>query len=200
MTEIDKKIPAKAGIYRIRNILNGRVYVGSTINLKTRLRNHLAMLKAGRHSNSFLSRDFKKCGENSFIFEILEFIDDSGVLLMVEQKYLDELYDNCNNCYNMRKTATTGDWSKGDLISFSAKRKGIGNPMSGRKHSASTRKLMSFLQKKKVGQYTLNGALIQTFSSIEDAAKHIGVCRQMIGMCCNGVRKTSKGFIWRFYE
>jgi group I intron endonuclease len=61
----------KSGIYQIRNILDGKIYVGSAKNLKTRWTTHLWALRSKKHFNIHLQRAFDKYGENSFIFEIL---------------------------------------------------------------------------------------------------------------------------------
>ncbi len=45
------EFPAASGIYAIRNVLNGKVYVGSAVNLKKRQIQHWADLVAGRHFN-----------------------------------------------------------------------------------------------------------------------------------------------------
>lgn len=49
---------------------------------------------------------------------------------------------------------------------------------------------------KKVGQYDKNGKLIKIWGSVSDAERFYNT--RAIGNVVRGLRKTSKGFIWRF--
>ena len=60
------------GVYLIRNIKNGKVYVGQTNNLKLRKQNHFADLKANIHHNKHLQSAWNKYGKENFEFEVLE--------------------------------------------------------------------------------------------------------------------------------
>ena len=60
------------GVYLIRNIKNGKVYVGQTNNLKLRKQNHFADLKANIHHNKHLQNAWNKYGQKNFEFEVLE--------------------------------------------------------------------------------------------------------------------------------
>lgn len=61
-----------SGVYQIRNRVNGKVYVGSSANMRKRRNTHFSDLRRGIHSNTHLQRAFNKYGEDSFIFEVLE--------------------------------------------------------------------------------------------------------------------------------
>lgn len=76
------------GVYKITNIDNGKVYVGSSKNLKNRLNRHLWYLKKNTHSNSHLQRAWNKYGEDKFEFSVLEFVPDVNILLEREQHYM----------------------------------------------------------------------------------------------------------------
>lgn len=56
------------GVYAITCTANNQVYIGSSVNIFTRMRNHKSDLTAGRHYNSKMQRAFDKYGENSFEF------------------------------------------------------------------------------------------------------------------------------------
>lgn len=100
----------KGGIYKIINRQNGRVYIGSTKQLKNRFKSHKASLTNNRHSNRFLQADFNKCGKENFIFEILEIVEDNKEKrLLKEDVYISQYYDNQQNCYNFQKTATSSE-------------------------------------------------------------------------------------------
>ena len=100
----------KAGIYKITNKTNGRIYIGSAKLFKVRWYQHSHSLSVGKHANSFLQADFNKCGTDAFIFEVLDVIDGTKEhRLIKEDRYLKQYYDGCKNCYNMRSDARSGD-------------------------------------------------------------------------------------------
>jgi len=76
-------------VYQIRNIKNGKIYIGSTIDYVGRQKRHLRRLTNGNHHSIILQRSWDKHGSDNFIFEVLEIIYDKGVLLEREQYYLD---------------------------------------------------------------------------------------------------------------
>lgn len=57
------------GIYRIINKSNGKMYIGQSLNVETRLKQHLKSLKNGTHVNKHLQAAFDKYGEEGFCFE-----------------------------------------------------------------------------------------------------------------------------------
>lgn len=79
-----------SGIYIIRNLINQKSYVGSSVNLRDRFDNHRALLRKKTHRNVKLQRAFNKYGIDSFVFEVIEFCPEVG-LLEREQAYIDEL-------------------------------------------------------------------------------------------------------------
>jgi len=91
---------AQAGIYCIKNTINGNTYVGSSIHIKRRMRNHLEGLKKGKHHSAYLQNSYAKHGLGVFSFYILEFVNDTTtVLLEREQFWIDFLQPE----YNMSK-------------------------------------------------------------------------------------------------
>lgn len=52
---------------------------------------------------------------------------------------------------------------------------------------------------KKIDQYSLDCKFIKTWNSLADLAK-CGFNNGNICSCCNGQRKTSKGYIWKYHE
>lgn len=61
-----------AGIYRITCTANGRVYVGQSTNVMSRLKDHKRRLSTGTHVNLKLQRAWNKYGPACFVFEIVE--------------------------------------------------------------------------------------------------------------------------------
>jgi len=89
------------GIYQIRNELNGKCYVGSTVALRRRWLAHLSMLRRGQHENAHLQAAFNKYGADAFLFVILERVEDASRTIPREQHYLDTLAPE----YNISPTA-----------------------------------------------------------------------------------------------
>lgn len=58
-------------VYRITNIKNKRIYIGSTGNFEVRRAEHLGQLRTGKHCNRFLQSDFNIYKESAFIFEVI---------------------------------------------------------------------------------------------------------------------------------
>lgn len=93
-----------SGIYRITNVQNSRAYYGSCKCFQVRWHQHLKHLEKNRHSNKFLQADFNKCGTISFVFEIVEVMENSTKeerLLREENGYLKTYFDNGKQCYNL---------------------------------------------------------------------------------------------------
>lgn len=79
----------KSGIYKIINLINQKIYVGSTKNFNNRKRDHFNTLKNKKHCNKHLQRAYDKYGKESFIFEILEYCEIN--ILLEREKYYFEL-------------------------------------------------------------------------------------------------------------
>lgn len=133
-----------ACIYRIRNLVNGKFYIGSTIRPKyIRKYEHFSALRAKLHYNKYLQNAWNKYGESNFIFELVEKLEFSDNLSKVEigKKLIDrEAYfiHDLNPEYNLDKEITyngrTGHKcseetrnkiSKSNLLTYSKKPKKI---------------------------------------------------------------------------
>ena len=63
------------GIYCIKNVVTGKMYIGSSINIAGRWKQHRYQLNTNRHENHYLQHSWNKHGEGSFEFSILEVVD-----------------------------------------------------------------------------------------------------------------------------
>ena len=151
-----KEIYKSFGIYRIVNLTNGMCYVGKTgCNFGDRWDSHRALLRAGKHTNGLLQKDWDKCGEENFKFEVLQKVEDTSELNQLEIEYIKKFKD-AGLSYNIQDGGDTS-YLQGKHMSEETKRK-IGEKnrvnMLGRKFSDETRKKMSESQKRRYDGWT----------------------------------------------
>lgn len=58
-------------VYVLKNTATGKCYVGCTKAPKTRLQAHFQCMRRGAHSVERMNEDFKRYGENSFVYTII---------------------------------------------------------------------------------------------------------------------------------
>jgi group I intron endonuclease len=78
-----------SGIYKIVNTKNGKLYVGSAVNIIKRWGEHLCLLRHGIHHSPHFQYAYNKDAEESFKFEIIELVDNKEYLIPKEQIWLD---------------------------------------------------------------------------------------------------------------
>jgi group I intron endonuclease len=88
------------GIYEIRNLINNKVYIGSSYNIKNRWSQHKQELNKNIHNNYHLQSAWNKYGKNNFSFKIIEeipivdtFINMKYIIIEKEQYWIDKT--NC---------------------------------------------------------------------------------------------------------
>jgi group I intron endonuclease len=82
------EIPAVSGIYQIRCTQNGKIYVASAVNLRTRWDLHRRSLTMNKHSNPHLQAAWNRYGAESIEFSVLQFVEDRQ-LLTTEQRLIE---------------------------------------------------------------------------------------------------------------
>lgn len=100
-----------AGVYQVKNIVNGKVLLGSSLNLEGPLNRHKFMLKIRSHPNKALQKDWDELGPDKFAFEILEEVktkEDPNFnlkdeLTLMEQIWLEELQPFGERGYNINE-------------------------------------------------------------------------------------------------
>jgi group I intron endonuclease len=98
----------KSGVYKLTNLSNNRIYIGSAKGFKQRWYQHHYALKNNKHSNGFLQADYNKCGTEAFVFEVLEVTSgDRQERLLLEEKYISQFYDKGQSCYNLCRKAVS---------------------------------------------------------------------------------------------
>ncbi len=94
-------------VYQIKNKLNNKIYIGSTIkSFSKRINEHTNTLNKNKHCNYHLQSAWKIYGFESFEFSIIEKVIDNSKLIEREQYWIDyyKSYDN-NIGYNICKIA-----------------------------------------------------------------------------------------------
>lgn len=96
-----------SGVYIIKNIVNNKIYIGSSVDIHKRWKEHIRLLRNNKHKNKYLQDDWNKYGEHEFEFTIEEeTVYLKKEVLEIEQKYLN-LYKSFdkNTGYNVCKFA-----------------------------------------------------------------------------------------------
>jgi group I intron endonuclease len=122
-----------SGIYRIKNKINNKIYVGSSVDIRGRFRSHRSKLVRSVHENPHIQSAWNKYGKKNFSFEIM-ITCHPEMLLWYEQQFIDQW----NPEYNLCPTAGNCLGRK-----FSEEtRKKIGTSQIGRKAGKRTREKM----------------------------------------------------------
>ena len=97
-----------AGIFQVKNTANGKILLGSSLNLEGPLNSHKFMLTIGRHRNERLQQEWNTFGPDKFVFEILDVVkvredpnfDVSDELTLLEQIWWERLQPFAERGYN----------------------------------------------------------------------------------------------------
>lgn len=85
------------GIYRIYNKLNNKSYIGRSIDIERRWKEHI-----GTKGSVLLHQDIKNFGIENFTFEILELCHDKEEMILKEEYWI-QFYDSFKNGYNQNE-------------------------------------------------------------------------------------------------
>lgn len=198
-------------IYKITNNINGKSYIGQTqLSLKKRWDEHI---RASKIYDYKFYRAIRKYGIECFSQEIIEEVPNK--LLNEREIYWIAFYDTYKNGYNstlggdgslqidknlieklwddgknIQQIANEIGCCKGTVLSTLQNYKNYSNKESVKRGHIS--------QEHRVCQYDLNGNYIQTFDTVADAARQMGVHRKAISSCCKRDRPSCKNFLWRY--
>lgn len=97
----------KGFIYKITNTINGKSYIGQTIqNVKERFYQHCATKCSKAVLDMAIHRAIKKYGKSNFTVEVIEEVDSTN--LNDRERYWIKYYDSYNNGYNSTKGGQDG--------------------------------------------------------------------------------------------
>lgn len=129
-----------SGVYYIKNLINNKIYIGQSKNVKDRLSRHKSKLKYKKHENSYLQRAVNKYGIDNFEFKIIEFVDFE--ILDEREIYWINFYNSTlrSNGYNIE-----GGGVKNKEVSEEMRinKLGMKNPMYGKHHTGKVIKKMT---------------------------------------------------------
>lgn len=204
------------GIYKIENLVNKKVYIGSSKDILSRIRLHRSQLNNNIHGSTHLQHSFNKYGIKNFIFVILE-ICENDILLIREKFYIDK-YNALDRNYGYNKASnlenTSGyKWSDESRLKLSMSKKGkkihpntkIALIEANKKREykmdylwtdENIKKSAEARTKKNILQYSLDGNFIKEWKSPIYVKKELGIAYSQIYLCCSGDRYQAGGFQW----
>ena len=170
----------KKGVYSFYNTLNGKQYIGSSVDLRKRLLEHIKTDK----SNKALHKAFNKYGLNNFDFLVYEFSSETELLTNLETKYISQFPLDC--LYNFKKEATS-------MVGYKHTEEAIlkmkarflvkeNHPMYGKNHSEVTKlKIQDIKSRFIVSLYDINNILLKTFKNNVELANYLGITKSTVG-------------------
>ena len=209
----------RCGIYAIRNKVNNKYYIGKSINIYERIRQHINKLnKTSKDSNFHLNKSWLKYGRDNFEYMILEDIDKNDNLLKQQELYwILKLKSNEREFgYNLRLDSDTkcivnketkDRMSKGTLLYYKNNpevKKEIGKKSSEfwknnpEIKSQMAKNVSKAKHKYKIQQFDKQMNFIKEWFSVEDIIKvNPNYKWQNIYSVCNGYKPTMYGYVWR---
>lgn len=163
-------------IYKITNIINGKIYIGSASFYNKRKGTHISLCRKELHKNPHLQNAWNLYGEKAFVFEIIEVVDIQNNLLKKEQFWLNKT--QCYNReigYNISKIAGS---NLGNKLSEETKKK-IGdfwrNKPKSEEHKKNFKKAQTEMNGKIVLVFNKNEELLHEFPSISECSKSLEI-------------------------
>jgi len=106
-----KQIVQPMGIFQIKNLASGKIYIGRSTDLNGKINSEKFQLKNNLHMNRELQNDFNDLGEEKFSFEILDRLlpkekpdyDYDGDLQALKEMWLEKLQPFGTKGYHKKK-------------------------------------------------------------------------------------------------
>ena len=106
-----KQTARPMGVYQIKNLKNGKLFIGSAQDLRGIINSNQFQLKNNSHYNKELQKDFNETGEGNFTFEVLDTLkpkedlkyDYTEDLKILEKMWLEKLPPYNEKGYNTKK-------------------------------------------------------------------------------------------------
>lgn len=206
----------RCGIYAIKNKINGKIYVGKSVNIYERIRFHINKLnKKDKNDNIHLINSWHKYGRDNFEYIILEDVIKNDDLLKQKELYwILKLKANYREFgYNLRLDSDTkcivSDETRKRMSD--SKKELYSNPnYDTMKHSHTywkdnpiakqemSKKVSEKNHKFKIHQFDKDNNFIKEWFKVEDIIQQNPNYKwQNIYAVCNGYKPTIYGYIWR---
>lgn len=161
-----------AGIYQIKNTVNGKLYIGSAVDIAARWGRHRFDLRKGSHHSKKLQRAWNKYGEKSFVFEVIHSCE-RWCLLFFEQVFMNAESVVING-YNVEPTAGSS---------------------LGRRHSEATKKKISDNNKGK--KYVRSAEYCAKLSALKKGKKRAPFSKEWLEKLSASAKGRPKSDEWK---
>ena len=169
-------------IYKITNQKNGMVYIGSSIEVERRWRQHkeASINEKDHHYNYPLMIAFREFGIANFTFEVVDTLLTWEAMIEAEHNWI--IRENCVNPNGYNQTDKT------DSPMF--------DPAIAKKMSNTKREKYG----KRVCEIDSTKNILNIWDSLAEAGKDTGLDRFKISNVCNGTRLTTGNRAFRFLD
>lgn len=169
------------GVYTIKNTLNGKTYVGSSVDVERRFDEHRRELMKGHHHCIYLQRAWNKHGPDAFVFAMVEACPSDSLVTM-EQAWIDKVGEyntspHAGTCLGVRHTSET-------KARMSAAKKGKPSAFKGRQHRPES---ISKLRAAKLG-VPLKPEVVEKIATANRGKKRSEVTRERLRKAQTGKR------------
>lgn len=211
------------GIYKITNKINGKYYIGQSVDTERRRQEHFKPYRRNKapEKDRPLYQDIKKYGKDNFKFEVIKECDvkdlDKWEIYYLKNAPKEKLYNVAIDAIpmhdpneNKKHGQFFHNWNKKQWkkksyreerskASSKLQKERLKNPDYLAEKSAQLKKYTDSL-KKKVAQYDKQGNLIAIYNGVREAERITGVPSQLISNVAlhKKHRKTAKGFKWEY--
>lgn len=208
------------GIYKITNKLTNKVYIGQSVHIEHRWKEHISRANSG---STKLYKAFQLYGLENFSFEVLE--ECTAKDLDEKEKYWITQYDSFKNGYNstmggQKQTIDNSEsiyklWDKGYCLSDIVKETGLGhttiqnylksysnysvkesNRRGGLKAFEKTMINNQSEKDFKIYQYDKNGVFVNEWHSTKEIERELNISACSVGKVLRGLRQSAGGFFW----
>lgn len=214
------------GIYKIENLINGKIYIGKSVNVEKRFKTHIndSFNENKPEYNHLIHKAIRKYKVENFSFDIIEECDENE--LNSREMYWIHIYDCCvldgrDKGYNMTRGGEGSSsidiykvyelWDSGLSIGE------IADTLNHDRHAISVRvkeyknytnkdnknrhyDLVAKSRQKEICQYDLIGNFVEQYDSILEASEKTGIGYRTICSNIQGQTSSAGGFQWRYKD
>ena len=211
------------GIYCIRNIINQKVYIGKSINIRQRIWNHISNLnsKNKKSENQHLINAWWKYGKDNFEYFVLEIIDKNQEnienIFKDKELFWMDYYNSYNRDkgYNLRRDSSTKmivhnetriKYSQAQFKRYEDPEQRIKTGLATSKYwknnpeavEIMANKVSDSVTKYLIQQYSKDGLiLIKTWNKVKDIIIENPTYKtHNIYSVCSGAKPTMYGYRW----